>query len=69
MATYRDIQRDVKAKSGFVPKTCWIAHVLSDHGLTRHAAPNRQDQTKRIHPCPPEKRPAIEASLRHLKVL
>jgi hypothetical protein len=46
-----------------VPKTCWIAQVLSDHGLTTRVAPNRRAPRLRVAPCPPEKRPAIEGAL------
>jgi len=67
MATYREIQAEVKSSSGFVPKTCWIAHILADHGLTGRSAPNRIDQDRRKHPCPAERRPAIEAALRRLR--
>jgi hypothetical protein len=65
MATYKAIQQRVKNLDGFVPKTCWIAHVLSDHGLVTRAAPNRIDAKAREYPCPAEKRSAIEAALRH----
>lgn len=69
MATYKDIQREVKNKHGFVPKTCWIAHIRSDYGLTKHKAHNRIDGSKRKHPCPPDKRPAIEQAMRSLKMI
>jgi hypothetical protein len=69
MATYREIQARVQNEAGFVVKTCWIAHVLSDHGLTRRTAPNRANQGIRVHPCPPGKRAAIEAALRHFAML
>ena len=55
----------VVATHGFMPKTCWIAHVMADHGLTRRVASNRLDPRKRKHPCPPDKRPAIENALRY----
>jgi hypothetical protein len=65
MATYREIQNRVRAHNGFVPKTCWIAHVMSDLGLTKNIAPNRISASSREHPCPPEKRPAILSALEH----
>jgi hypothetical protein len=65
MATYRQIQERVNTTDAFIPKTCWIAHVTSDFGLTRGAAPNRANASVRKYPCPPEKRPAILAALRH----
>jgi len=51
MVTYRKIQEYVMANFGFVPKTCWIAHVLSDYGMTHGAAPNRIDANRRKVPC------------------
>jgi hypothetical protein len=65
MATYAQIQAKVKKDSGFVPKTCWIAHVMSDHKLTKRTAPNRINPKSRTHPCPDEKRKAIETVLRY----
>ncbi len=65
VATYKQIQERVKAKDGFVPKTCWIAHVMADHGLTTRVATNRISPKSREHPCPADKRLAIEATLRH----
>ena len=41
MPTYEAVQREVKMTAGFVPKTCWIAHVLELHGRTLRTAPNR----------------------------
>jgi hypothetical protein len=69
VATYRQVQTRVKEHSGFVPKTCWIAHVLSDHGRTARLAPNRIDTSVRAYPCPPEKRGAIEVALRHFGMI
>jgi hypothetical protein len=68
MATYREIQAWVKKQSDFVPKTCWIAHVMSDQNLTTRKAPNRISGTMRQHPCPDDKRPAILAALKHFKM-
>ena len=64
MATYKEIQQTVRDIAGNVPKTCWIAHVLSDHGLTNRQAANRIDSRERTNPCPPEKRPSLEKALR-----
>jgi hypothetical protein len=69
MATYRMIQDRVKATAGFVPQTCWIADVKAGHGLTAGAASHRIDPDIRAKPCPPEKRSAIEAALRHFKLV
>jgi hypothetical protein len=59
MATYRQFQECVRLKYGYVPKTCWIAHVKADLGLVRRLAPNRADSEKRKYPCPPGRRNAI----------
>ncbi|MBE8191794.1 MAG: hypothetical protein HAW64_06240 [Alphaproteobacteria bacterium] len=64
--TYKKIQDEVKAKHGFAPKTCWIAHIKSDNGLTTRKSPNRISSTKRKYPCPPEKRPQIEKVMKRL---
>jgi hypothetical protein len=69
MATYREAQEHVRKHEGFVPQTCWIAHVLSDHGRTRGVAPNRHDPAVRVKPCPAHRRQAIERSLRALEML
>jgi hypothetical protein len=66
MATYREIQNEVKAACGFVPKTCWIAHVLELLGLKLRTACNRISPKQRKHPCPPEKVPAIVAAVHKL---
>ncbi|PYD74999.1 hypothetical protein [Novacetimonas pomaceti] len=69
MATYQQVQDWIRARDGFAAKSCWIAHILSDHGKTRRQANNRIDPNQRKHPCPPEKRPVIEAALRHFKMI
>jgi hypothetical protein len=69
MATYRQIQEWVREKKHYAPKTCWIAHVLSDHGLTVRSAPNRPFRKPRRQPCPDTKRPDIELALRHFKMI
>ncbi len=68
MATYKEIQAWVKKQSGFVPKTCWIAHVMSDHNLTTRQASNRINGELRREPCPDNKRPAILAALKHFRM-
>lgn len=67
--TYTDIAECVKQRNGFVPKTCWIAHVKELNGLPVRVAPNRQSRAARVFPCPPEKRKAIEECLKRLGLL
>jgi len=66
MATYKDVQKLVKVQAGFVPETCWIAHVLELNGFPPRVAHNRISSSTRKRPCPPDKRPAIECALRKL---
>lgn len=65
MATYKQVQEYVKITYHFTPKTCWIAHVKELNGLRPRMASNRLSSTSRKHPCPNEKRDAIEKALRH----
>jgi hypothetical protein len=68
-ATYSEIKRVTYEIGGFTPATCWIAHVKEQMGLPLRRAPNRRDGTIRAKPCPPEKKPAIVAAMRSLKML
>ena len=68
MGTYKQIQAWVKQQYGFVPETCWIAHVKHICGLPMREAPNRLGE-ERIKPCPPEKVEPIRAALRHFGMI
>ena len=68
MATYNEIQAYVKAQHGFVPKTCWIAHVKEIAGLEVEPAWNRRSKKRQV-PCPPDKVKPITAALRHFKMI
>lgn len=69
MATYKQVQAHVRQRNGFVPQTCWIAHVMSDFGLTTRTAPNRINTGARAKPCPPDKRQPIIDTLRHFRMI
>jgi hypothetical protein len=69
MATYQQIQDDVRKNYGRVIKTCWIAHVKELNGLSMRRAPNRHSLQERVYPCPEDIRPLIEASLRKFGML
>jgi hypothetical protein len=43
MASYKHIQEYAKETYGFVPKTCWIAHMKEVLGLESKIAVNRID--------------------------
>jgi hypothetical protein len=65
MPTYSEIQKFVQRRHGFIPTTTWINHVKVVWGLPTRQAPNRAGWRRRVVPCPPEKREAIEQALRH----
>lgn len=68
MATYKQIQSWVEERYGFVPKTCWIAHVKHLSGLPMRKAPNRQG-VERVAPCPDSKIEPIREALRHFGMI
>jgi len=69
MSTYIEIQKFVQRHHGFVPRTSWIAHVKALRGLPTRRAVNRTGRGRRVAPCPPEKREAIEQALRHFGLI
>lgn len=69
MATYRQIQDDVRARYGRSVKTCWIADVKASHGLADRTAANRINPHERQHPCPEDARPLIEDSMRRFGMI
>jgi hypothetical protein len=69
LGLYERIADRVYAQTGRrITHTCWIAHVLADHGLTKRIAHNRKSPDRR-YPCPPDRRPAIVEALRHLGMI
>jgi hypothetical protein len=68
MATYKQIQDDIKTRDRRMVKTCWIADVKELNGLTPKRAPNRRTEARK-YPCPAEVRPLIEASMRRFGML
>ena len=69
MATYSEITDYIRTKHGYTAKTCWIAHVKSDHGLTMRMSPRRRDPNKRVHPCPDNKRLDIEQAFKYFGMI
>lgn len=68
MATYWDIQTDIRTRHGRVVKSCWIAHVKDLNGLNPRVAANRQSAQRKF-PCPDDVRPLIEDSMRRFGML
>ena len=69
MATYKEIQEFIKSQYGFVPKSCWIAHVKEKCGLSPKISHNRRDINVRQVPCPCDKIGIIEEAFRHFKMI
>ena len=69
MATYREIQDYVEANYGFVPKTCWIAHMKEVCGIAVQNAPNRISPDTREQPCPERKQEYIRQAFRHFNMI
>ncbi|WP_431090319.1 hypothetical protein [Paenibacillus sp. 8b26] len=69
MATYKQIQEYVKQKHGYVPKTCWIAHMKEICGLNPKVSPNRNSVDQRVHPCPLGKQESIKESFQYFNML
>ena len=69
MATYKQIQDDLRAWHSRAVKTCWIAHVKELNGFSMRAASNRRSPNSREYPCPPKMKVLIEASMRRFGML
>lgn len=68
-ATYKAIQGWVRDSFGFVPKTCWIAHLKELLGLPVRAAPNRMRLDSRSNPCPESRKAALIAAFIHFGLI
>ena len=69
MATYKQIQDDIKNRFGTTVKTCWIAHVKEINGLKPRIARNRISKNSRRNPCPNRYKSIIEGSMRKFKMI
>ena len=69
MATYKEIQTYVKNIYGFIPKTCWIAHMKEICGLPVKVSHNRHSPDKREKPCPLDKMEPIREAFQHFKMI
>ena len=56
--TYKEIQECVRRQTGRTVRTCWIAEVKRELGMTRGPAPNRGQGTG-APPCPTRFKDAI----------
>ena len=69
MASYKEIQEYIKKKHGYVAKTCWIAHIKSEFGISTRVAVNRKDFEKRVYPCPKDKQQDIVDALKYFNMI
>lgn len=69
MATYKQIQEHVKVTYGITVKTCWIADMKEQCGLTRKDAINRKDLNKREYPCPEDKKDFIIETFKYYDMI
>jgi len=69
MATYKQIQEYVKTTYGYVPKSCWIAHMKEILGLNPREAYNRYESSKRTYPCPVNKQKDLEEAFKHFNMV
>ena len=69
MASYKQIQEYVNNEFGYIPKTCWIAHVKEICGLPLKGVHNRQTPLERIFPCPVEKQNDLKEAFKHFKMI
>jgi hypothetical protein len=59
----------VKDKFGFVPKTCWIAHLKEVLSLPVRVAPNRMRVDSHSNPCPERRKAALIAAFIHFDMI
>ena len=68
MATYNQIINYVRENYGYTVRTCWIADIKAQHGLTVRRSWNRQGNGRQ-NSCPETKQTSIEGALRHFGMI
>lgn len=69
MATYKAIQNYIKDKYNCSVKTCWIADMKEQCGITTRKAPNRISESRRAYPCPVQNKDKIKAAFIHFDLV
>lgn len=69
MATYKQIQIYVKEKYDCSIKTCWIADLKEQFGISIRTASNRSTKTKRVYPCPVKHKGKIIDAFNHFEMV
>ena len=68
MDTYKQIQKYVKQKHGFVPKPCWIAHTKELMDIPLRKGKPRKGKERAVK-CPEDKLDAIKKAIEHFGLL
>ena len=68
MNTYKEIQKYVKRKYGFVPKLCWIAHTKELLGIPLRKGKPRKGKERMVK-CPEDKFNAIKDAIKHFGII
>lgn len=68
--TYAEIKAWVQEEYGLKVSSLYIAQVKQKHGIIEHECYNKpKSEGHRVPQCPPEKEVAIEAALKHFKII
>ena len=69
-ATYTDIKAWIQKEYGLKVSSLYVAQVKQKHGIIEHECYNKpKSENSRQPKCPPEKEKAIEAALKHFKMI
>jgi len=69
-ATYTEIKAWIQKEYGLKVSSLYVAQVKQKHGINEHECHNKpKSENSRQPKCPPEKEAAIEAALKHFKMI
>lgn len=69
-ATYSEIKQWIQAEYGLKVSSLYVAQVKQKHGIVERECYNKPKSENAKQPkCPPEKEAAIEAALKHFKMI
>jgi hypothetical protein len=69
MATYKEIEEEIQKKHQITVKSCWIADIKRQYGLTTRIAYNRIDPRRVQNPCPECKREFIVEAFKWFRMI
>lgn len=69
-ATYTEIKEWVQKEYGLKVSSLYVAQIKQKHGIIERECYNKpKSENARVPQCPPEKAAAIEAALKHFKMI